>query len=217
MPLAKTGEAPAGTPQRSVPTTKRFSRRRSNDFPQFLMVGTDRRAVPARAFRSLAGGWEMPLAKNREAPAGTPQRAIPTTKSGSNVFPSVFNGRDRPPGCPRPRFPFFAGGWEVPLAKTGEAPAETPQRSFPTTKSFSRRRNNAFPRFSMVGTDRRAVPARAFRSLAGGWEMPLAKTGEAPAETPQRSVPTLKATLRKKTISRWAGCGVDLAGFSGKS
>jgi hypothetical protein len=41
-------------------------------------VGTDRRAVPARASQSLAGGSEMPLVKKGNAPAGTAQRAVPT-------------------------------------------------------------------------------------------------------------------------------------------
>jgi hypothetical protein len=45
------------------------------------------------------------------------------------------------------------------------------------------------------GRGRGAGPARASRSSAGGSEIPLAKTGKAPAGTSQRSVPTQTATL----------------------
>jgi hypothetical protein len=44
-------------------------------------VGTHRGAVPARASQSSAGGSEIPLAKSGEAPAGSAQRADPTSKA----------------------------------------------------------------------------------------------------------------------------------------
>jgi hypothetical protein len=45
------------------------------------VVGMDRWAVPARASQSSAGGSEIPLAKSGEAPAGSAQRADPTSKA----------------------------------------------------------------------------------------------------------------------------------------
>jgi hypothetical protein len=42
------------------------------------VVGTSRGDVPARASQSAAGGSEIPLAQNAEAPAGSAQRANPT-------------------------------------------------------------------------------------------------------------------------------------------
>jgi hypothetical protein len=46
-------------------------------------VGMDRRAVPAGASPVLASGLSQPPAKDREARAGTAQRAVPTTDYSS--------------------------------------------------------------------------------------------------------------------------------------
>jgi hypothetical protein len=52
-----------------------------------------------------------------------------------------FQGRDSALRCPARAFPFLAGGWKIPLAKTGEAPAGTPQRGIPTTRKVCQRHN----------------------------------------------------------------------------
>ncbi len=57
-----------------------------NVLEKIRSVGTSRCDVPARASQSSAGGSEIPLAENREAPAGSAQRANPTCLTAKEKF-----------------------------------------------------------------------------------------------------------------------------------